>query len=100
MHVAIDGIDEHHLILPNLIRTSDTITDLLQQLRQLHISHLLVNTAEMNRLARKYLGRENYFAFTTAKDQRILEQLFSPQSLRILQSQHGVILYEILYPPM
>lgn len=97
IHVGVDGVVEEQMILSNLIRSSGTVVEVLQRLDDLGISHILVNTVEMQRLSKKYLHREAYFSFTEPKAQQILEQLFTPNYLRPIRAQEGVVLYEVNY---
>ena len=95
-HVAVEGVEPEKIILSNLIKQSEDIKELLQKLQQLEVSHLLINTPEMQRLAQNYLEQKSYFEFSSEKDQKIFHEFFF-QYLHLLMSKHDVQIYEILY---
>jgi hypothetical protein len=80
-----------------LIRESQNVEELIQKLKRMGVTHILVNRSEMKRLAKK-LSQDSYFDFQTEKDREIHRNLFSSQYLRHLISRHQVDLYEVLYP--
>jgi hypothetical protein len=90
---------DDEIILRKLIVESQSVHEVIQKLKQLNITHFLLNLSEMRRFARgKDLARESYFGFQTEKDQEIFQRLFSPQYLRLLLSKFEVTVYEVLYP--
>ncbi len=96
--VATDAnLDDQEIILQQLILDSQHVEKVLQKLHAMGISHILMNRAEMRRFATS-LHRDSYFHFPTELAQKIFQQFFSPQYMRLLFSEYQVELYEILYP--
>ncbi len=96
LHIGIDGIDEEKLLLRNLIKKSESTSEILQQLKNLSFTHILINYAEMSRLAKNYLSIDSYFVFTD-KEKNELARKFSSNYLFPLASKYNVTLYEIKY---
>ncbi len=96
LHVGIDGIDEEKLILRNLIKKSNSINELLQELNSSGITHIIINFPEMKRLAKAYLSLNSYFDFRKKEKNELAREFFS-EYLHPLVSKHQVILYEIKY---
>jgi hypothetical protein len=91
----VGHFDDHEILLQKLIIESQQVEDVIQKLRDLKITHILVDRFEMKRLTENS-ARKSYFNFPTEKDRRIFQELFSPSYLRPLKSQYEVDLYEIV----
>jgi hypothetical protein len=99
LQVDIEAVDKERIILRKLILDSGSAGEVVQKLREMGISHILVNQPEMECLAKSYLSQDSFFDFQNAKDNEILRSLFSPPWTRLLYSDFGVNLYEISVPP-
>ena len=97
LHVGIDGVDEEKLVLRNLIKKSENTLEILQQLKDSGITHILINYSEMSHLAKNYLSLDSYFTFTDKEKNEIAREFFSNYLLP-LASKYNVTLYEIKYP--
>jgi 4-amino-4-deoxy-L-arabinose transferase-like glycosyltransferase len=95
LYTVIVNIDDRDLLLRNLIRASQTATEVVAQLRQRQITHVLFNMNEMARFTKQYLPRDSYLGLETEQEQRIYRELFSAQYFRPLISQYGVELYAV-----
>jgi len=89
--------DNNEKILRKLIIKSQNVEEVIQELKRMGITHILVNLVEMQRLGKEKLLRDSYFDFQTEKDRKIFRNLFSPQYLRPIVAKHQVNLYEVLY---
>ena len=97
LHVGIDGVDKEKLILRNLIKKSDAPDDILRELNNLGITHILFNLSEMSRIAKNYLSIDHYFDFPEKEKKELTRKFFSDY-LYLLISEYNVSLYEIKYP--
>jgi 4-amino-4-deoxy-L-arabinose transferase-like glycosyltransferase len=97
LYVGIEGIDENKLILRNFIKESNSIDELLDKLKNLDITHILINFPEMSRLAKNFLSLNSDFDFSDEKKNVLVEEFFS-YHLTPLFSKNKVTLYKINYP--
>jgi 4-amino-4-deoxy-L-arabinose transferase-like glycosyltransferase len=96
-HVGIAAVDEEKLILRNLIKKFDNTEDIIRELNNLGITHILINFSEMSRIAKNYLSIDSYFDFQQKEKNELAREFFS-HYLFPLASKYNVTLYEIKYP--
>lgn len=96
LHTIILDIDDNELPFRRLIVESESADEVVQKLHQMQITHILFNTAEMERFARQQPSRTSYFNFQTDKDRKVYQELLSPKYLRPLISQYDVSLFEVI----
>jgi 4-amino-4-deoxy-L-arabinose transferase-like glycosyltransferase len=91
---------DEDIFLQQLILQAQSVTEVLQELKQKKFSHLLVNFPEMKRIARNFLNRDSFFHIQDETNKALLEEFFSEQYLRPVFSEYNVFVYEIIYPEL
>ncbi len=87
--------DDDEMPLRRIIVASNTLEDALNTLREMGITHILVNQFEMKRLLGNSATRTTYLNLPAEKE-KMVSDFFSPRYMRLLNSQYDVLLYEIL----
>jgi hypothetical protein len=91
--------DTNAILLRSLIQETQDIDALLQKLRHMKVTHILVNWAEMQRFAaRKSLSIEEFFDFQSETEADVFHRLFSAPYTHSVFSEYDVTLYELQYP--
>lgn len=85
------------IILMDLIKNSERIEVLLENLKRLGVTHILFNKNEMGRFASEFMSRQEYYEFTTEKDIQMFNDLFEKGYLDLLYYKYDVFLYQINY---
>jgi len=85
--------------LRRVIQESVDIHDLRRRLRQLGVTHILLNMREMQRVSTTYFGGKHYFWFANPKDAELYKTLFSPQHANVIYSQYQIVVYELTAQP-